>query len=698
MKSEYQPNALINEKSPYLLQHAFNPVSWFPWCEEAFIEAREKDKPVFVSIGYSTCHWCHVMEKESFEDDEVAALLNDYFVSIKVDREERPDIDSIYMTVCQIITGHGGWPLSIVMTPDKKPFFAGTYFPKHSKYGRIGFIDLMKRISDVWRTQRDTILSGSESITRALIEYTAGKDNAEHFSVNDLNRAYDFFAERFDETNGGFGTAPKFPSPHNLMFLLRYWKSSGEEKALEMVRKTLKSMRLGGIFDQVGKGFHRYSTDSAWILPHFEKMLYDQAMLALVYLETFQATNNKFFAGCAGETIDYVIGNMLHEQGGFYSAEDADSEGEEGKFYVWTMDELYSILPTDDADLYVKIFNISSDGNYKEEATGNRTGANIPILKKEIDEHIDELPIQADELRKKINGINDLLLKHRDKRVHPLKDDKILTDWNGLMIAALARAGRILNNDSSILQAERAVEFIYTNLTDENGNLLHRFRNNESKYDGMLDDYAFMIWGLLELYESTFNEDYLIKAVELQSKQIEYFWDNEQKGFYLTSSFSEELLVRNKEVYDGAIPSGNSVSFLNLLKIKSLTSDEKYTFYIEGLVKLFAGRMKENLYGSCMFLCGLDFMLNSKTEIIIAGNRKADNRDEMIREINKLFLPNKIVLYKNTTDENPTIGLLAPFTNNYSTIENKTTVYICENYQCNLPVTDVQMLKELLTG
>ena len=453
---ERNPNRLINELSPYLLQHAYNPVDWYPWGEEAFKKAELENKPIFLSIGYSTCHWCHVMERESFEDEEVASLMNEIFVSIKVDREERPDIDHVYMTACQLMTGNGGWPLSIVMTPNKKPFFSGTYFPKENRYGQIGFKDLIKNIHRLWNEKRIEIDENAEMISDYLNHPHHRKTEIE-LNEDILKRAYSYFDNKFDQLNGGFGDAPKFPTPHNLMFLLRYWKRFNESGALEMVVKTLRQMRKGGIYDHVGFGFHRYSTDKQWLVPHFEKMLYDQALLIYLYTEAYLASGASEFKTTVEDNIKYVLRDMtsLENGGGFYSAEDADSGGEEGKFYVWTKDEIFNALDKNEAEIFCDYYNITDKGNFLDESTRTLTGQNIPHIVSNSDEIINKYKIDPADFMRKIKETTNKLYAERNKRMHPLKDDKILTDWNGLMIAALSFAGRSLNNIKYIEAAEK---------------------------------------------------------------------------------------------------------------------------------------------------------------------------------------------------------------------------------------------------
>ena len=529
-------NRLAKESSPYLLQHKNNPVDWYPWGDEAFQKALELNRPIFLSIGYSTCHWCHVMEEESFEDEQVAQLLNDNFISIKVDREERPEIDHLYMTVCQVMTGKGGWPLTIIMTPDKYPFFAGTYFPKKGRMGRPGMIELLPAISDAWVNKKDELIQSANQIKKYLID-SNNKELGDQLNQKILTNTNSQFINRYDKTHGGFGTKPKFPSPHNLIYLLRYHNMSGDKTSLLMVEKTLQEMRLGGIFDHVGFGFHRYSTDTEWILPHFEKMLYDQAMLTLAYTEAYQITNNQLYKDTAEEILYYVQRNMTDKRGGFYSAEDADSEGEEGLFYLWTIDEIKNILSNVESELLINTYGLNKEGNYDDEATGNRTEKNILYLKE---------PINNIELKNRLNQIIKKLYQARKKRIHPLKDDKILTDWNGLMIAAYAKAGDVFNSDDYIQQAEKSAQFILKNLTDNNGRLLKRYRNGNAGVDAHLDDYAFFIWGLLELYEATFNVTYLAEAIQLSNIMVDEFWDVTNGGFFLGGENSEKLIVRAK--------------------------------------------------------------------------------------------------------------------------------------------------------
>ncbi len=675
-------NYLINEKSPYLLQHAENPVDWYPWCDEAFERAKNENKPIFLSIGYSTCHWCHVMEKESFQDEEVAKILNENFISIKVDREERPDIDSVYMNICQAMTGHGGWPLTIIMTPDKKPFFAGTYIPKYSKYNRLGLIDLLQRIAQLWNENREKLLLLADQITDEIKQALTHIQPKETIDEQIFTQAYDQLESQFDPEYGGFGSAPKFPTPHNLMFLLRYWKTTGNIKALAMVEKTLNSMSLGGIYDHIGFGFHRYSTDRQWILPHFEKMLYDQALISIAYLEAYQATGNLRYKKLCDEILSYVLRNLTNPDGGFYSAEDADSEGEEGKFYLWEFEELKKLLNQDEFSFVCEKFNIQKDGNYFDELRKGRTGKNIFYLTQQLNEEENE----------KWQKIRQKLFEHREKRIHPLKDDKILTDWNGLMIAAFAKAYSVLKIDEYLNVARKSADFILKNLYKD-GKLLHRFRDGEAKIDGYLDDYSFFIWGLLELYEASFETQYLKTAIDLTETMIQLFWDDENGGFYFTDSENKDVIFRQKELYDGAIPSGNSVALLDLVKLAKITGRSDFNEIIDKLVETFATMVKKYPSAYTFFLSSLSFTLTQSFEIFIVGKR--NELDEILKVINSKFLPNKVTLFK-PSDEESDITTISPFASEYKEINGKTTIYICTNYECKKPVNDIKELSELL--
>jgi uncharacterized protein len=686
-----KPNRLINEKSPYLLQHAYNAVDWYTWNEEAFDKAKRENKPIFLSIGYSTCHWCHVMEKESFEDEEVAGLMNDAFVSIKVDREERPDIDGIYMSVCQMMTGGGGWPLTIIMTPDKKPFFSGTYFPKRKKFNRIGMMELIPRIKEVWLNKREDINKSAEEITNAL-KRSSNQDQKTEITKEIFDRAFESYKQRYDSTFGGFGNAPKFPSPHNLMFLLRYYYRTNNESALEMVTQTLTRMRLGGIYDHIGFGFARYSTDREWLVPHFEKMLYDQAMICMAYTESYQITKNEFFKQTTQEILEYVSRDMTHPEGGFYSAEDADSEGEEGKFYLWTTEEIKEILK-DDAELFFQLFNVADDDNYLDESKGMMTGTNILHLKDTVENLQKSDSYSKIDLKDFIGRTCKLLFDEREKRIHPHKDDKILTDWNGLMISAFAKAAGVFDNEASKQAAKNSMKFVLTKLRKEDGKLIHRFRDGEAGLPAHIDDYAFIIQALLDLLELTFDPDYLETAIELTNTLTDHFLDKQNGGFFFTAEDGEELITRQKDIYDGTYPSGNSVMLSNLLRLGRLTSDNSYESAAEKMIDFFSGQVNNYPSIFSQFLTGMDFLLNKTFEIIIAGAEESKEVKEAIKKIRSIFLPNKIFLYNSDDD---ILSELIPYLSVNKSLNNKMTIYVCENYVCNLPVSSINEALKLI--
>ncbi len=688
-------NRLKLEKSPYLLQHAENPVDWYAWGPEAFDKARKENKPIFLSIGYSTCHWCHVMAHESFEDPEVARLMNEVFICIKVDREERQDIDNIYMRVCQMMTGSGGWPLTILMTPDKKPFFAGTYIPRESHHGRLGMLDLIPRIKEVWDTQHDEILKSADQITASLKQLAHDTSGAE-LDQSTLATAYEQLNGRYSEQFGGFGSAPKFPSSQNLLFLLRYWQSTKEEKALRMVVKTLKSMKNGGIYDHIGFGFHRYSTDSHWLVPHFEKMLYDQAMLAMAYIEGYQATGEKVFEETAKEIFTYVLRDMTDKKGGFYSAEDADSEGVEGKFYVWTEDEIRQVLKGDEADLIIGIYGIDKAGNFRDEASGEATGTNILHLENTLTELAFKNKESVDGLKERVESARQKLFAVREKRVHPHKDDKILTDWNGLMIAALAKGSQVFDEPKYADAAMRAVGFILTEMRREDGRILHRYREGHAAILANVDDYAFLIWGLLELYETVFDVKYLRTALDLNSEMIEYFWDEKDGGFYFTADDAEELIVRQKEIYDGAIPSGNSVAVSNLFRLARITAGTTLEEKADKIMLAFSKEVASMPSGYTQMMVALGFGIGPSYEIVIVGDPEADDTKDLLNSLRKHFIPYKVVLLKPAGEETADITSIAEYTEYHSSLEGKATAYVCLDFACKMPVTEAdEMLKQL---
>ncbi|MFW9920005.1 MAG: thioredoxin domain-containing protein [Candidatus Thorarchaeota archaeon] len=685
---------MSEEKSPYLLQHAHNPVDWYPWTEEAFEKARAEDKPIFLSVGYSTCHWCHVMAHESFEDEEVAQLMNNAFVNIKVDREERPDIDMIYMQVAQMMTGRGGWPLTIIMTPDKKPFYADTYIPKTARYNKPGLLELIPRIKTLWKTDRSNI----NDVTKRVLDTLKEKTVADKHDLSDstLDLAFKGFEERFDELRGGFGSAPKFPSPHNLLFLMRYWKRTGNKKALQIVEKTLYEMRKGGIYDQVGFGFHRYSTDANWLLPHFEKMLYDQAMHLMAYTEAYQITKKDEYRIVAEEIVTYLRRDLLSSEGGFFSAEDADSEGEEGKFYVWTLDEIKNHLDEREATVFIEMYNIMEEGNFFDEATGHRTGQNIPYITETLHEYAKGMKIDETELQKIIESARQKLIAVRSTRIRPHLDDKVLTDWNALIIVALAKAARVFDNVEYLNLAENALTFINSTLHDAQGILLHRYRDGEATISAFLDDYAFLIWALIELYQTTFKVQYIQQAMQYLDVLISEFWDPMQGGLYFTGIHSEKILSRQIEGYDGAIPSGNSVAMYNLIRMGRMLGAIEYEDKAMKIAEHFSSILSTAGTGFSMMLIALEFSLGPTHEIVIAGDAEASETIDMISLLSKEFLPRATVLLRGTENQRAMLSKLAPYTKYHESIKKKPTAFVCIEKNCKLPTTEIGQVRELL--
>ncbi len=689
----HHKNHLKNEKSPYLQQHADNPVDWYPWGEAAFEKARQEDKPIFLSIGYATCHWCHVMEHESFEDPLVAQLMNETFVNIKVDREERPDIDAVYMAVCQMMTGSGGWPLTIIMAPDGRPFFAATYIPKESRYGRMGMLDLIPRIRELWQHHRQELLQGANQIVQLLGQMEAAGSSGQ-LDTSVLTTAFHTFRDAYDETHGGFGNAPKFPSPHNLLFLLRYFHRTSNNTALQMVTHTLTQMRLGGLYDHIGFGFHRYSTDHRWLVPHFEKMLYDQAMLLWAYTEAWQVSGHPLFHQTAQEIATYVLRDMTHPEGAFYSAEDADSEGEEGKFYLWEEAEIRQLLSPQEAQFALKVFNIEAEGNYFEEASGRRTGNNILYLTQPPEALAQSMGMTRETFQQHLNTIRQKLFAARENRVHPLKDDKVLTDWNGLMIAALAFSGRVLNQPSYTRAAIKAARFIETHLT-QNNRLWHRYREGESIIAGFLDDYAYYILGLTELYLTTFDIHWLEQGIRFTQTVLSHFADS-SGGFYQTPDDGEMLLVRKKEIYDGAIPSGYAVMCYNLVRLARLTGRTEWEVHANQALKAISDPLRKSPRAFGFALTALDFALGPTQEVVIASPAAPD-ANSIISLVQQTFQPRQVVLLKTPEFANK-LATVAPFTRMLTPVDQQPTVYICQNFQCELPITDVQQLQQILNN
>jgi uncharacterized protein YyaL (SSP411 family) len=682
-------NRLIDEKSPYLLQHAENPVDWYPWGGEAFQKAKKEDKPIFLSIGYATCHWCHVMAHESFEDKEVARLLNKHYIAIKVDREERPDVDKIYMHACQSLTGHGGWPLSIFMTPDGKPFYAGTYFPKLRRSGMPGFIDILEQVSAMWQNDRSSILKSSEAITAAIQPRPDSDPSVPSLGIETLRKGYTQLARIFDPSWGGFGAAPKFPTPHQLTFFLRWHKRNRDLMALEMAEKTLDAMRRGGIFDQIGFGFHRYSVDEKWLVPHFEKMLYDQALLSLVYTEAHQVTGKVEFAHVARDIFTYVLRDMTAPDGGFYSAEDADSEGVEGLFYVWTPKEVKEHLGAETGDLFCRFYGITEEGNFEE-------GRSIPYIRVPLQSFAKREGMDPTKFETILKDARKVLFDLRKKRVHPFKDDKILTSWNGLMIAAFAKGYEVFGNEAYAEAAKRAAGFILQNLRTADGRLLRRYRHGDAAYPGYLDDYAFLVWGLIELYEATFEVSYLEEAVALNKAMIDIFWDKQGGGLFFTGKGNEPLITQSKEIHDGALPSGNSVAVLNFLRLGRMTGNIGLEEKAEELTRAFSRQVQDQPMAYTQLLNALDFMIGPGREIVIAGDPALETTRAMVKAVHTRFLPNKVLLLRSQGPEGERLVSLSLFVEAMRPINRQPTAYVCEQYACKTPIKDVEQLKSAL--
>lgn len=678
-----KPNRLIHEKSPYLLHHAYNPVDWYPWGEEAFEKARREDKPIFLSIGYLACHWCMVMERESFEDEEIAELLNRHFVPVKVDREERPDVDQFYMTACQAMTGGGGWPLTVFLTPEGEPFFAGTYFPKESHHNLPGLKDLLKRIAYLWENQKDLLLRTGERV-KEFLEKTPKASYAGAVTENLLRLTYEDLSSQFDPNYGGFGKAPKFPIPSHLNFLLRWWRRSGEKLALTMVEKTLEGLSRGGIWDHIGFGFHRYSVDERWHIPHFEKMLYDQALLAIAFLETFQATGNSFYATMASRIFEYVLRNLRSPEGGFYSSESAESSGEEGEFYLWTREEVEAILGKEKGELFSSFYGINAQKS-------------VPFIARSLQEFAAERGLSPEELEGFLEESRQALFQARLQRPHPLRDEKILTDWNGLMIAALAMGGRILNNEVYKAAAIQAAEFLLKKMHTSEGFLFHRYFDGESAIPAFLDDYAFLAWGLLELYSATFNHRYLGEALLLAEKMLELFRDPEGYGLLFSKVTDQALPTPMKTFHDGAVPSGNSVAALVLLRLGHITGKTELESEGWKILQGGAGLIGRAPSAYTSLLTAMDFALGPVKEIVVAA-RSIQEAEPFLGILNARFLPEAIVLLWPGDPARQNILKIAPWLESLPLAEGQTVVYLCENYTCRLPVNRPEELEKILGG
>ena len=688
-------NHLAGQTSPYLLQHARNPVDWYPWGDEALRRARDEGKPILLSIGYSACHWCHVMERESFEDPQVAEILNEHFISIKVDREERPDLDEIYMTAVQLMTGSGGWPLNVFLTPELKPFYGGTYFPPDDCHGRPGFGKLAGHIAQAWRQDADGIRRSSEQLTGAIQEIA--EQNTTSAGLVDaavLSRAVQELEQTFDSQWGGFGQAPKFPPSGAIGVLLRQYAHTGEAKLLEMAATTLDRMAYGGMYDQLGGGFHRYATDRQWLVPHFEKMLYDNALLARVYLEAWQVTGKQLYRRVAAETLDYVLRDMTDGCGGFHSSEDADSEGEEGKFFVWSPDEIKEALGEQDGVLFCDYYGVTGAGNFE--------GRNILHVPREPAEFAGEKGMSAADLEDRLAPLREKLRQVRDERVRPGKDDKIIVAWNGMTISAMARGYQVLGEDRFLQAGQKAADFLLAAMTDA-GNLQRTYRgaggradSRSDKLPAYLDDYAELANALVDLCEATFDLRWLGAAELLAGRMVADFWDEKDGAFFYTSAAHKDLLVRTKPLYDGAVPSGNSTAALVLLRLAGLLGEDEYRRKAERVLALAGERVLAQPAGYMNLLWAADFLLSPTREIAIAGERDGEDTRHLLEVIHRCFIPNKVVALVEPGAAGSAAVERIAWLGHKEMIEGKATVYVCRNHNCKLPVTDDAALAEVL--
>jgi uncharacterized protein len=692
-------NKLIHEKSPYLLQHAHNPVDWYPWGDEAFAKARAERKPIFLSVGYSTCHWCHVMERESFENENIAALMNEHFVPIKVDREERPDVDRVYMTALQAMGQNGGWPMSMFLTPDLKPFYGGTYFPPEARFGRAGFPEILQRIHEIWENEREKVDQSAQGITAFLQEASHVVAEGE-LREESLALCFEQLRKTYDPVFGGFGQGPKFPRPSIYTFLLFYHYRTGNHDALEMAEHSLQKMAAGGMYDQIGGGFHRYSVDAEWRVPHFEKMLYDQAQLAIAYLDLHLVTQDPYYAAVATDVLSYVQRDLTDAGGGFYSAEDADSqrpddpsESGEGAYFVWTRGEIMKLLGDDDGRLFCYYYGVEEDGNAPFDPQHEFTGRNILYVAESMSDTAAAFHRSEESVKETLAAARRTLFAARLERPRPHLDDKILTSWNGLMISAFARAFRVLQNPEHLQAAVRAAEFLLKHLRDDSGKLLRRYRENEARFDGHLDDYAFLAQGMLDLYESSLEARWLRYAVDLTEKMLELFWDGERNGFYDTAGNDQTILVRLRELYDGAEPAGNSVAALNLLRLARMTEREDWAMKSAQTLRACARILQEQPVAVPHLSCALALMLSPSRQVVVASRQRA-SADALLREVYGRYLPDSVLLFSGEGEYS--IRDAAPFAGNMQAPGTGPSAYICQNFVCALPTSDPMQVARML--
>ena len=683
-------NRLIHETSPYLLQHAHNPVDWFTWGPEAFAKARTENKPILLSIGYSACHWCHVMEHESFEDERIAALMNEHFVSIKVDREERPDLDHIYQSVVQMLSGQGGWPLTMFLTPAQEPFYGGTYFPPEDRYGRPGFPRVLAGVAEAYHQRPSEVTKSVQQIRDGLKKLSAFEASPGALSPDLLTNAARALANNFDMVHGSFGTQPKFPNPANLECFLRYWHTSGNENFLNMVKLALGKMASGGIYDHLGGGFHRYSVDDRWLVPHFEKMLYDNAQLLPLYLHLYQITGDVFYARVARETLTYIKREMLSPEGGFYATQDADSEGEEGKFFVWTKAEVDALLG-DAARLFCRYYDITATGNWEH-------GNNIPHLTVSLEQLATMFNRPLDEVAASIEASKTVLFDTREQRVKPFRDEKVLTSWNGLMLSGMVQAYTVLGDAEALQAVQDTITFMQERMLP-NGRLLSVYKDGQAKLNGYLDDYAFLTAALLDAFEATCNQSYFALAQQLTTTMLEEFWDEAQGGFFFTGKSHETLIERTKSAYDQAIPSGTAVAAKNLLRLYHYTGQPAYLQRAEQVLQLFRRHMEQQPFGFGSLLTTLDFYRQKPQEIVLIGTPGAADTQAMLRAIHQHYIPNKLLLQidpQHTAAVLEAFPLLRDVLAGKTQMGGKATVYVCHNFTCSLPVTEPEALTALL--
>lgn len=673
-------NRLIQETSPYLLQHAHNPVQWYPWSEEALRKAKEENKPIFLSIGYSACHWCHVMAHESFENEEIAKIMNENFINIKVDREERPDVDDIYQKVCQVVTGQGGWPLSVFLTPDQKPFYVGTYFPVLDMYGSPGFGSILRQLAQAWKEKPHDVQKSAENFLQTLQKTETFKSKG-NIEKEVLDEAAVNLLQIGDDIYGGFGSAPKFPNASNISFLLRYSKLSGISKFKEFSLKTLKKMAKGGIFDQIGGGFHRYSTDARWLVPHFEKMLYDNALIPINYAEAYQITKDQFYLDVLKKTLDYVLREMTSPEGGFYSAQDADSEGEEGKYYVWTKKEIQEILGKD-ADVFCLYYDVTDGGNWE--------GKSILCNNVNISSVAFQFGTTEEKVKEILQTSSQKLLELRSKRVPPSLDDKILTSWNSLMISAFTKGYRVTDDARYLDAAQNCVSFIQKNLIKD-GQLLRTYKKGQAKLNGYLDDYSFFANALLDLFEINPELQYFELAKQFAEHLINHFWDNEHNSFFMTADNHEQLIIRPKNNYDLSLPSGNSVAAFLLLRLYHLTQEQKYLKVSTKIMESQALAAAENPFGFGFLLNTIYLYLQKPTEITVLNSKDKEIYDYLTKN----FLPESILV---TINDGNQLNKLQnnPFFQEKQFSDTKTTVFICKNFTCSLPLQTISEIDKHL--